>query len=456
MRTLFLSLLVVSAACSNRSGTLPDGGDEPDGGGPVVPRIDLGGWSVLPEVDGGTKEFLVQVAKAQLGQAADLDLDGLNEVTVAHLPDGTTRWMIQGAGGHRAAMVERSATHQRVTIYFQNAGIPVEIEDSETTGDRVVQYDADHNRTFERVRTEHPVDDGGIEVVEQAVLTDGGFLELARFTLPVSADQGAATGCKGADNIPSDNLLIGGTKGIELQTSGPAACNPTQTTKLNDALQCARDRLKNCVQQSNPELANRVQAALASKSLKVGCGNPCGGADASTEEGFWNSAARMNFNPNSLMTLTPDQLCAVTMHELSHYAGVPRDDHHDDGEDPIYNCARYCAHCVARGPSSGSASKDCVRCASYDGARRACGLDRKLENIECPSLALCHGGIGVNMSCTTCDGIVDYDCNGKKLPGVGFFSCCQACPTDANRVNDKPCPALSASSTCGMMPAGCR
>jgi hypothetical protein len=132
---------------------------------------------------------------------------------------------------------------------------------------------------------------------------------------------------------------------------------------------------------------------------------------------------------------------------------------HDQGTDRTYACGRYCGGCTNRGPNPPGANTDCARCAETPAEKRTCGTRRKLVSMPCPeglSASVCHAGLAVLLArCATCKGYEVQACDGTPLePPV--FNCCETCPPDANRTNDKPCTRVADDpGTCNRKPLYC-
>lgn len=451
MRARWAVLLVGAvAACSS-------GGNKPvDGGVAVNPEtvapIDVSQWN---GIDAGALDFLVELNKARRGESADLDGDGLRELTVFRRADGTQVWVLENNGPVPAFMVEQFPDgHRKLQFWYSNFATPVLIE--EVYADkRVSLFDDNHDLKYEKRVTETWPDDENVQAIEEA---DAGttWAETRRWTRPLEADQGSS-GCSGLSNFNAADESPPSMPAFSNQTA--VECSEDQKKKLGRALDCAKNRL-DCLGRSNPVVASQLKAQLATNDLYIGCGNPCANKLATTRRGFLGGPGRMNFNGTRLNTWDDPDTCTILMHEMMHAADVHQDDMHDMGKDTIYSCSRYCGGCTHVGPFGAgnpapSSNEDCARCAASESERRKCGVKRDLEGGACSTNAICHGTLGTNLACSTCENLQEKDCLGSKI-GAPFFNCCQSCPATAMRLNDKPCPGpLKASDTCMMKPPEC-
>ncbi len=454
-----LFAVVTSLLWACGGGGLPDGGViNPD----TIAPIDVKQWEGL--VDAGTLRYLTELGKAQRGESADLDGDGIREILSLRSADGTQTWIQETNGGAPDFKIEKFADGRiRYWYWYGSSGQPAILDESfGSENRRVTLFDSNHDSKFERRVDELRVGDN-VEATEylDAGSTDGGpqgFIVARNWVRPASSDQGTGT-CNGNSNFPSQRIFGEGSSPGFSDTPA-VSCSPAQRTKLAAGLECARKRLE-CVGRSNPTIKKEVEAHLITDILRYGCNNPCAGALASTLGAWGINAAITNFNGPRLDSWTPEQTCTTVLHELMHAAKVSQGPSHEDGIDPIYACARYCAGCIQFGGafSAGSfpsANMDCVRCSEDPMEKKRCGVKNELiTSSKCAGLPLCHGGIGVNSLCETCQNLESKDCEGTAL-GVPFFNCCQTCPANAIRLNDKPCPGpIMPSDTCSTKPPEC-
>lgn len=79
--------------------------------------IDLSQWEGVVSAD--DVRFLREMAKASLGEAADLDGDGISEVTALRLEDGTTRWDFDVLNDDWPLMTAERLPSGKVTLAFR-------------------------------------------------------------------------------------------------------------------------------------------------------------------------------------------------------------------------------------------------------------------------------------------------------------------------------------------------
>jgi hypothetical protein len=445
-----------------------DARDAPAGDAPMAGP----GVALDPEwagVSPGTSAFLSQLARAWRGDPADLDGDGVAEVTSALLPDGTRRWEPAAAGGAGPAwFVEKNNTTGKTTIgldLLPAAGFEVVEVFDRTTRTRVETGDRDGSGKPERRRTMR-FDETftTVEIVHEAdAMESGTFVEVERTTAPASWDQGT---CSGTSNFPTiypypllnrSPETVADAPGVKIMSNNGASydCTPMEAKKVADAFDCAIKRARACLPAANARLAQKfTPMAIANQgSLYVGCNNPCAGVLATTK------GSVMNLSNAALNAAMPDEACSLIMHEMLHWEGEPGGAAHDaNANDATYSCARYCANCTNYGKGApGSPNVDCARCGETEAEKRRCGVQLVEVDVTCPTLALCHGGIGVNLACSTCKGVKESDCDMKPLSTAPTFSCCATCPAEAPRNTDKPCPGapMPGPGTCAGKPPAC-
>ncbi len=447
-------LATLLTACGSTSGV--DGGFvKPD---TAVP-IDVTQWQGM--VDAGTLAFLVELGKAKRCESADLDGDGIREMLCIRAADGTQTWVKETNGGAPAFKIERFADGRvRYSYWYLNSNFPAILDEEFPDGHRTTLFDSDHDRKFERSVDEVP--DGGDIVATEYVnagSVDGGLVFSRQWVRPASSDQGGGARCDGNSNFPSEISLWQGGDPPGFSDKAAVKCNPTLRAKLATAFECARKKLE-CVGRTNPSMKKQVDARMLDDDLQYGCGNPCADALATTLPASGPYKGQTNFNGSRLASWTPEEACTTVLHELLHAAKVSEGPSHADGTDAIYSCARYCSNCIDFGGAFGAANPfpsdnmDCVRCAETAADKKRCGIKSELMGGPCPSYALCHGGIGVNTQCATCENRITKDCEGTQA-GPPEFNCCKTCPANAT-TNDKVCPGpFLPSDTCMSKPPEC-
>ncbi len=438
----------------------------PDSGTPPVDPspIDLSQWQGLGlDPDGGTLELIAELTKAYRGEAADLDGDGVRELSVLRRADGS-RVITSTVGGNVEFTVEPVDGGLTYTYYYRNYAYPP-LVDTYYPDRRVTLWDADLNYRFERRLTQRDVDAGVVEVVTEVI--DGGAFVVAQVwqglkTTDQESHRDALFGCDGNSNFPESFPAALATS-VSFSDAAGVSCDPMQRSKLAQALQCAKDKLKGCMAENNPTLASRIKSHLVTDQVLLGCGNPCGGKYASTTPKSETSAARMNFAKMYVDNYDSTKLCALLLHELAHVAEVGFSDDHDDGLDEVYACANYCGGCQHLGPygspptykhTAPTDNENCARCGQTESERRKCGTRIKKTMGACVSnYTLCHAGLGGNALCESCGNLETKDCVDKEVAPIRF-DCCICPSTHPN--NDKMCPTNAMETdTCNVPPPAC-
>ena len=66
---------------------------------------------------------------------------------------------------------------------------------------------------------------------------------------------------------------------------------------------------------------------------------------------MWQPLQQQISTAAALDSLTEAETCTTVRHELMHFAKVPMEEHHDDGCDAIYACARFYTTGTQIGPA---------------------------------------------------------------------------------------------------------
>jgi hypothetical protein len=426
-------------------------------------------------VSPATAAFVTQLPKAWAGEPADLDGDGVAEVTSVALPAGGRRWESNpGHAGHPEWFVEKDRAG-KTTIGLDTVAPTgfdvIEVFDPGTRT-RIETIDRDGSGKPEQRRTlRYDPTFSTVEILYEADAQEtGAWVEVRHETAPAAWDQpgaaSSAAACDGTSDFPTlypywalnrSPDTVPGAPGIRILSGNGATydCNAAESSKVQAAFNCALTRARSCLPSSNARLAKKISASAVAGlgSLYVGCGNSCPGKNATTEGPVMNLSRSAIGSPNA------DDLCSLVMHELFHWAGEPGGSAHDAGaSDAVYSCARYCAHCSHFGKGgTASSNVDCARCGETEAEKRLCGVQAMATSLPCPAKDLCHAGLGGNFNCTQCEGVKDADCEGNPFStSTSTFSCCRSCPHSGDK-NDKPCPGAPKPSllSCGTKAPQC-
>lgn len=445
-------LLVFAVGCSS---TVP----LTDAGFPV--RFDKSKFKDI--TDDETLDWLFELRKAQLGESADLDGDGVRETTVTRTPQGSTKWVSQPF--HTAFQVEHFPDGRRVhQLFYENAGYMAQQAEFGTQPFQALfSYDSNTNNKFERRITRSLETDGGLLWVEEVdAMEKGTWVETQRWATPQWHDQSGSggDGCQGTANMPLEiGLFEENVPGITILDSlqnSTVGCDTMRTAKLGAALRCFRERLK-CLDRVNPTLRNNVASHLATDEWQLGCNNTCPGRNATSLPRNGGVPAKTNFSASFIDNATPSDLCSIVMHEAMHVAEVDYNptDHDTNGDDQIYACSRYCADCnTRRHGATQTPNTDCATCAPTAAKKRACGLKTQHETVIY-GMGICAGGF-VNPACSDWKAPVSRDCNGGSPVSRPEAGCCNACPANSNNTI-KPCAATlpMPTDTCSMKAPEC-
>ncbi len=337
---------------------------------------------------------------------------------------------------------------------------------TENAQTRVIVDDLDEDGYADRriTWTVHRDTADKVQFTEESAATGGGWVLLR--TEEQLKTRHAGGSCEGMDNFPDEgedvSLIPDGSDNVTMVTGSPTNgnCNFADAQAIRDAVECALDRGMKCLADTNSANNNAMKKALAGKSvmpLRIGCGNVCAGAIASTRsyDRPWFTDSKMNVNMDEFSKLDADGQCSIMLHELMHWAGNGGDgDHNDaggDGGDDVYSCGRYCGGCSNAGHGApGNSAIDCARCADTKARKLQCGAKIEHEEADCGGElgGVCHAGLGcIAGDCQTCGGPVTRDCDGNVVEAEA--TCCVECPSNCNASNDVPCGAGGSSSdTC--------
>lgn len=486
----------VAAACSITTKQGP-----PNGGGPDGSAGDDGGTG--GEAGGGTagdagmltpyqygaetQRILAQAALARMGMPADFDGDGRAEyvpmfdgkggVTVTEDPKGTG--MVAYTFVFDAAALTASYTFDPKGDGTGKWTIATDINMHQTVTTEDTDYDGNPDwrttRTVDvQARTAHVV-------VETAPNNDGNFAVVRDTTIPSDTKGGGGNGGCSADGVgpsfPSNAPTVSAGNNLHIRTSngdptglgggvgdgsmdGPdGSCSNAHVKDLQQGIDCALSSGFKCLEGTNAYAAFQLETALAYGSWDVGCGNTCGpgvtdGANTCGPGSGGCSPIQSAFEPSILDGDSPTNTCDLVLHEMLHWAGVPSDDTHDQGNDQVYACGRYCGGCDEGSPWAVpqgmgiTQNTDCAKCASTPEEKAQCGT--QLKNGSMTNNAVCHQGLAcISANCADPHQMNVVDCNGQTLPqfAAGIW-CCNSCPAGCNQSNDLPCGANPTTTGC--------
>lgn len=479
-------MAVVVVALSGCGATRVDGGTGGGSGGPVDAGeafpIDLREWEGVVSSD--DVRFLREMAKASLGEAADLDGDGIAEVTAVRLEDGTTRWDFDVLNDDWPLMTAERLPSGKVTLAFrlnQTSQInAVRIYDGPVS---TYEWNDNLRANWFSDRETQTVDvDAGVVAVrhEQRASASAGWAIVDDYSTALAVDQAMPSpSCSWpppAGVIQSVQSFRPGTD-IAFHDGDGYECSEDDKRALLKAFTCAMDKVRQggCLAKRNAKLAAELLALFTARraTFLFSCnGNTCASSylaqtDLVLGASGQGAVAPIRFNmealrnPQRRWTIDTDvEMCTIMLHELLHHVVGPGVPDHDKGlvgdvvrRDKVYACSAYCAtECgsklqtplaitvpisLAGAVRPGSL---CAYCAGTDEEVQGCGYEDRTRDgltVPCPNLDLCHGAIGVNKTCEVCADNGFVDCRGDDME-ARMFRCCVYCPLDADK-NDKPC-----------------
>ncbi len=450
--SIVLSLIVVAACSSGSGGAGPGtGGTGGTGGAGGAPDGGGAGGSV-------PGSFAAELEKLEKGEPADLDGDGYAEAILQKNDDGSSTYESDrdGDGVPEYVLTDDGKGHTIAWVDADGDGFAeqlIEEVTTETKQRQVTTVDQDRNGFMDH-RYTWEVDRDTLDVAtyteEEDADETGEFTIVETKTVPSTRNAGSG-GCDGMDNFPSGGDAVELPGGTTLRTGpSPGACDGGDADQVREAYECAVERGRGCLSQTNTKEFQNLATALAGKRvrpLQIGCGNACGGVVASTKS--WNRPwfldSKLNINVDEFSKLDDDGRCNIMLHELLHWAGNNGSADHNEGEgagdDDVYSCGRYCGGCSHAGHGSPNNSAiDCARCADTAERKAECGVKIEYAEASCGGSlrGICHAGLGcVAGDCQECGGIFKSYCDGTVFETAA--TCCNKCPQGCDGSNDMPC-----------------
>jgi hypothetical protein len=368
------------------------------GSGPAAPRNywpDGNPPALTPEAQ-ATVDQLELIAR---GQPGDLDGDGFPEYRRIVGADGVTRVEIGKQG----------ATNPLLVSTVDDAGNMTVREDATASGridkvvevklgppqQRVVMSDTNGNGVLDKrvtetydfvARTTHVV-------VEIDASERGAFAQVAEGTLPIGRRAGGGectdNGLGSADwpvgervcLLTRANGFISRPNNLCVRMAQDAqdtrGCTPEMLLALQGAFDCMMGKAAKCLEGANPAQALALTHALNDQRVEISCGNRCPAEGAIATRGEDPHDRYISVNPDNYLRYGQANQCQLFLHEVLHTGDAPDGGPlgHDDGNDELYSCGRYCAGFVSAAFSKAS---DCIGCASSSGARnRLCYVLRE-------------------------------------------------------------------------------
>lgn len=457
------------------AGALPDGGNgSPDSG--VVDGGSDGGSSVdeSDTLSPRVRHFFRALEQSVRGEPADLDGDGTDDLFTETLPDGTERiWTDGNEDGVPDFVSERSPTggfHQESdanedgqtdavrTFTVGNPSTLVTLEDEDFDGHlerrETLTYYAPA-RDAVRILTEADEDMDGVFTVVSDVAREPAFA-------PLGAPSG--DGCDAKAGVPTQGATVT-LENFRIYTGdGAGFCDAAATEKLKKGLQCALDRARGCLSETNRALSTRLATVFRTQTagkvgVTVACGNTCD-YKAVTWSPTPGGPGVININPAQFANVK--DVCALMLHEVLHltHEGLGHDK--NQAFDRVFSCGRYCGGCSVEDIPADSLplpGSDCTRCAGTSAEKRSCGTKRILVSTSCPDeYTLCHAGIGGDSKCESCKGYREQYCDNRPAAQEEpDFRCCATCPSGYDD-NDQSCAGVRIidSDTCANVPGHCK
>jgi hypothetical protein len=196
------------------------------------------------------------------------------------------------------------------------------------------------------------------------------------------SEQTAATLSVGATADPQMEWPIGYNQYVwftwdGLPLNGHTQCSYFDMGRIRDALSSAMESSVRCIRKTNSEAAKKLDDMTANGKITIGCELGDAPAYAQYRAVALTELRHISINKADLKTLFGDHLRELIFHELLHIAEFPVNPAtHDDGDDQLYSCARYCSGCLLEGINGAPehSSVDCARCADSPERKKSCGF----------------------------------------------------------------------------------
>lgn len=202
-------------------------------------------------------------------------------------------------------------------------------------------------------------------------------------------------------------IYVASSKVGSSQGPDSGRCTRKQLVELKDLFNNILQMSVECLGFTNQAIRDKLEAAIKTRRLRIGCGY-CGQGAQSTIQ-----ASSMNLNPNQLDEsmkggVARESMKEMVLHELLHWAGEkhsfdaigsqPGRSNEGSGVDRVYACGRTCGGCIAvrragcydNQTNIGDTQFDCSRCAETDTLARwvYCGSRMALEQVDTGSAVI--------------------------------------------------------------------
>jgi len=284
------------------------------------------------------------------------------------------------------------------------------------------------------------------------------------------------------------NVFIQGN-GAGDRFGGNAQCDLGDAIKIKEALELVIGNILHCLAGIHPDASRNIQDILLDGApgrhrVWINCElkdwSPYDAVADSYLDSGWNycklgTPCRISFNQNELKQMSLLKLQYTLLHEFLHVSGVRHDPAtHDNGNDRIYSCARYCSGCIPgvygapQNPNT-----DCVRCANNVTNKRMC-RGYKAELLFAPCMPLVDEECPPNLVCVfhsaeVCGDVFLADCDGSTSFEWLYSVRCGTCSryyrngmlafTECTGVSEATCRSsylqLYAHDSCNQRPPFC-
>jgi len=179
-------------------------------------------------------------------------------------------------------------------------------------------------------------------------------------------------------------VVQGNSQGLPFD--GKTQCSFDDLKKIQSALDSVMSKSMSCLEETNLNAANKLKdITKEGRQVRINCelrfNSPYDAVASTLNTPGWDSCkvgtpCNISIKRSYLRSPSTTEMSIqeTLLHELLHVSGVPANaETHDNGNDEIYSCGRYCAggSSAGTGAPSSNPKQDCERCAGANPTPKA-------------------------------------------------------------------------------------